>query len=101
MLLILSKEEADKRKELFFALFQNVCSYYCATKILIYLDLARFLEGKKTDFDTLTSFCPKIPGLSQQNGKEIRQFLGMRAEKGVSLHQKSFFIRNIYHLVGF
>jgi len=65
------------------------------------LDLARFLEGKKTDFDTLTSFCPKFLGLSQQNGKETEQFFGTRPENGVSLHQKIFFIRDIYYLVGF
>jgi len=40
------------------------------------------LREKKTDFDTLTSFCPKFLGLSQQNVKETEQFFWIEGRKG-------------------
>jgi hypothetical protein len=69
--------------------------------VLLRTKIPFFLTEEKTVFERLMLFCPKMVRLSQQNGKETGLFFGMRAEKGVSLHQKSFFIRNIYHLVGF
>ena len=60
-----------------------------------------FLTEEKTVFERLMLFCPKMVRLSQQDVKETGLFFGMRAEKGVSLHQKVFFIRDIYYLVGF
>ena len=50
----------------------------------------------RTDFYSLPPFCPKILGLSQQFWKEMGLLFGMRTEKDLSLHQKSFFIQNIY-----
>jgi len=69
--------------------------------VLLRTKIPFFLTEEKTVFERLMLFCPKMVRLSQQDVKEKRLLFGTRPENGVSLHQKFFFIRDIYYLVGF